>query len=153
MNLELNNIQSIANQVVELYRDELSNKNINASSKLSDTATAIVELNGTHLIVSLNLEHYWKYVEYGRRPGKMPPIDAIEEWVKIKPVIPNPINGKVPNTKQLAFLIARKIGREGIEGKKPLTNISYSPEMEDIIQLIKDEVVRQLKQQVLSGTS
>lgn len=35
-------------------------------------------------------------------------------WIKIKPVLPRPDkNGKLPTQQQLAFLIARKISREG----------------------------------------
>ena len=126
MNLELEPIRNVAEQVVSIYRKELENKGINAIRNLSKTASATVELNGKHLIVYLELDHYWKYVEYGRRAGKMPPADKIKEWIRVKPIIPNPINGKIPDTKQLAFLIARKIGREGFEGKHPIENITNS---------------------------
>lgn len=149
MNLELNEIQRLADMIVGLYRKQLESQGINASSTLSKTAKAVVEVNGNHLLVSLNLEPYWKYVEYGRKAGKMPPIDAIAEWIKVKPIVPEPINGKVPDTRQLAFLIARKIGREGIQGRKPLTNIIYSDVTESIIQDIKSEIQRQLSQAVL----
>lgn len=64
---------------------------------------------------SISLANYWKYVEYGRRPGKFPPPNKILDWIKIKPVIPRPVNGIKPTEKQLAFLISRKIARDGIE--------------------------------------
>lgn len=65
---------------------------------------------------SISLASYWKYVEYGRRKGgKFPPFNKILEWVKVKPVIPRPINGIKPTEKQLTFLICRKIARDGIE--------------------------------------
>ena len=149
MNIELDRIQNIANQIVELYRKQLETQGINASSTLSRTAETVVELNGNRLLVSLNLEPYWRYVEYGRKAGKMPPIDTIAEWIKVKPIVPEPVNGKVPDTRQLAFLIARKIGREGIQGRKPLTNIIYSDAVESIIQDIKTEIQKQLSQAVL----
>lgn len=148
MNLDLEPIKGIVNQIVTLYRKELQDKGINASSALSNSASAIVDLNGTTLTVSLQLEDYWKYVEYGRGPGKMPPVDKIADWIKIKPVIPNPINGKVPDTKQLAFLIARKIGREGIEARKPLTNIVHSTEFDAVISEVKSEITRQMIEQL-----
>lgn len=48
----------------------------------------------------------------------MPPISAIEKWIEIKPVLPRPNeNGDLPTTKQLAYLIARKIGLEGTKGR------------------------------------
>lgn len=52
---------------------------------------------------------YWGW-EYGRRPGLMPPRAAIEQWIEDKGIVPQGI------TKQsLAFLIQRKIGREGTD--------------------------------------
>ena len=63
----------------------------------------------------MELADYWKYVENGRKAGKWPPISAIAKWIEIKPVLPRPMdNGKLPTTQQLAFLISRKIGLEGI---------------------------------------
>ena len=151
MNLDLTPIQRIANEIVALYRSQLQENNINASHTLNNNIRSIVELDDARLVVSLELEDYWKYVEYGRGPGKMPPIDAIAQWIKVKPVIPDPINGKVPDTRQLAFLIARKIGREGIEGRYPLRKTVYSDKMEAIINDIKTEITKQLKQQFIDS--
>lgn len=134
--------------MLELYRNQLIDKNINASNTLSNTASTIVEVDGTSLMVSFNLEDYWKYVEYGRRPGKRPPIDAIEQWIKVKPIIPDPINGRVPTTKQLAFLISRKIGMEGTKAQRPLEKAVYSDSMELLINQLKDEIVGQLKEEL-----
>lgn len=147
--LEIDKIQLIADQIVELYKQQLESKGIPASGSLGDTASVEVELSGSKLIVSLNLEHYWRYVEYGRRPGKMPPIDNIAEWIRIKPVVPKPIDGKVPSNKSLAYLIARKIGREGIQGRRPLEATVYSDGFESVMNSIKAEIVKQLKQTML----
>ena len=149
MNLDLNPIHRIVNEIVELYRFQLSEDGINASNKLSNNIKTIVELNDTRLLISLELEDYWKYVEYGRGPGKMPPINAIAEWIKIKPIIPEPINGKIPDTRQLAFLIARKIGREGFAGRYPLRKTLYNDKTDDVITAIKDEIKKQLRQRFL----
>lgn len=139
--------------MLELYRNQLIDKNINASNTLSNTATTIVEVDGTSLMVSFNLEDYWKYVEYGRRPGKRPPIDAIERWIKVKPIIPDPINGKIPSTKQLAFLISRKIGMEGTKAQRPLEKAVYSDSMELLINQLKNEIVGQLNEQISNEIS
>ena len=147
--LEIDKIQLIADQIVELYKQQLESKGIPASGSLGDTASVEVELSGSKLIVSLNLEHYWRYVEYGRRPGKMPPIDNIEDWIRVKPVIPKPIDGKVPSSKSLAYLIARKIGREGIQGRRPLEATVYSDGFESVMNDIKAEITKQLKQTML----
>ena len=65
---------------------------------------------------SMELASYWKYIEFGRRPGKWPPMEKILRWIIEKPVIPRPDKkGRVPTEKQLSFLISRKIGLEGIK--------------------------------------
>lgn len=146
-------ITNIVERMLELYRNQLIDKNINASNTLSNTASTIVEVDGTTLSVSFNLEEYWKYVEYGRRPGKRPPIDAIERWIKVKPIIPDPINGRVPTTKQLAFLISRKIGMEGTKAQRPLEKAVYSDSMELLINQLKNEIVGQLNEQISNEIS
>lgn len=53
---------------------------------------------------------YGAAVETGRKPGRMPPPDALEGWVqRIMGVPPE-------DAPDVAFLLARKIGREGTEG-------------------------------------
>jgi hypothetical protein len=51
--------------------------------------------------------------EHGRRPGRMPPIEAIRRWIRVRQ-----IRGRGGiSERSLAFLIARKIGREGTEAQ------------------------------------
>lgn len=49
-------------------------------------------------------------VENGRKPGRMPPVDAIQLWV-----IRKGIAGR-DDSRSVAFLIARAIGRRGTKG-------------------------------------
>ena len=76
-------------------------------------------MSGTSTVqseITLQLQDYWKYIEDGRKPGKFPPVGAIMRWIEVKPVIPRPNDfGKIPTPKQLAYLIGRKIERDGIE--------------------------------------
>lgn len=48
----------------------------------------------------------------GRGPGKFPPLDDIVDWIMTKPI---QIDGDI-TVNQLAFLIGRKIAREGTKG-------------------------------------
>lgn len=100
--------------VCDAYRRELEAKGKNASGVLSSTVRYIVPRGTTMYAVDLSLADYWKYVEEGRRPGRFPPPDKIMKWIEIKPIMPRPFNGRLPTIKQLAFLIGRKIAREGI---------------------------------------
>jgi len=52
--------------------------------------------------------NYIMTLETGRKPGKMPPPDSIQSWIEQRGIQPSGISQK-----SLAFLIARKIGREG----------------------------------------
>ena len=53
-------------------------------------------------------------IEFGRKPGKMPPPSALRRWVTLVLRPPaNKVNG-------IAFVIARAIGRRGIKAKEPL---------------------------------
>lgn len=58
--------------------------------------------------VILNPIIYHDVVEDGRRPGKMPPVEALIPWVASKLGVP-----PGPERRAIAFLIARKIGRQG----------------------------------------
>ena len=111
-----------------------------ASHDLQNTAKFYIEHNGNRYEVGLNLLDYWYFVENGRRAGKFPPINKIEEWIKVKPVIPRAKNGYLPTEKQLAFLIARKIAREGTEGKHTFKNV---------VDELNNEMLMSIKQAIL----
>lgn len=108
-------------EVQDKYKLRLLNDDKKASGGLLDSVRYIYSSNGRKFEIGLNLAYYWRFVEYGRKPGKFPPPDKILEWIRIKPVLPRPnINGKLPTEKQLAYLIGRKIAREGIEAGNQL---------------------------------
>lgn len=103
-------------QAEVIYKGHLKREKKNASYKLADSVKYFTNVEGTTMSVGLRLEEYWKYIEYGRKPGKFPPPDAILKWIEVKPVLPRPdANGRIPRPQQLAFLIGRKIATQGIE--------------------------------------
>lgn len=122
-NNEFPNLTRVLNEyaqgLVENYKAALGAESINASGELANSVKYIIDdkVKG-RFEVKLELLEYWKYVEYGRKAGKMPPISAIKQWIEVKPIIPRPNkNGKLPTTNQLAYLISRKIGLEGTKGR------------------------------------
>ncbi len=70
---------------------------------------------------------HFKYLVFGRPPGKQPPTDVIEKWLRragIRPENNRDSKGRFIklNYRSLAFIIARKIGEEGsmiYRGDKP----------------------------------
>ena len=123
--LQLDNLYDILVELGENVRRGYVNKLVKnghptQENTLASTVTSEVIVKGTTYEVVLNLQDYWKYVEEGTRPH-WPPISAIAHWIQIKPVIPRPDEkGNIPSQQSLAFLISRKIAREGTQGTHDL---------------------------------
>ena len=61
---------------------------------------------------------YAEYVDQGRRPGKMPPVGAIDKWVRQKQRISGirDEKGRFLPRKSVVYLIRRSIGKYGYGG-------------------------------------
>ena len=139
MTLTEQTIQQLAQILIDLYRQELTVNNVNSSGSLYDTIKSQVVVDDQAISGDLILNDYWKYIEYGRKPGRFPNIQAIKGWIKQKPVIPTGKLGKLPTTDQLAFLISRKIATKGIKVKNLLGKAidilekQYNDKLEDAV--------------------
>lgn len=132
-------LQDFAEDIRDRYRDVLAKNDHIASRKLVDSIKIQVEVGDNYYEVTMTLEDYWKYVEYDTKPH-FPPPDAILKWIQIKPVIPRPdANGRIPTQKQLAFLIGRKIAREGTTGTHDLEQTK-----EDILPWWREQISKAL---------
>ena len=115
-------LYDVAYQVAIDYQNELRSLGSVASGTLNNVDFEVEIKGGTYKIY-LILQDYWKYVEYGRKPGKFPNVGKLQEWIKIKPILPRPLtNGIVPTEKQLTFIIANSIKTKGIQPKPALAN-------------------------------
>lgn len=101
----------------------------NASGNLVNSFKMGVKIGESEYEVGIWLADYWYYVNNGRGPtknaGNGTLLEKIKEWIKVKKIVPHvgtiktgPQAGKtyLPTVNQLAFLITRKIHREGYEG-------------------------------------
>ena len=141
-------LNDFGKMLVEEYKDSLILNDVNASDELYNSVVYMVEQNNNTFEVKLELAHYWKYVENGRKAGKWPPISAIQKWIEIKPVLPRPMdNGKLPTTQQLAFLIARKIGLEGIK-PRPLLQQSVDEVWRVFEEYIAEAFAKDLEKEI-----
>ena len=110
--IEINNtIRGLCQQFLDDYKKQLQADGKKASGELANTASYTIQIQGSMFTVYFILKDYWKYVENGRRAGRFPPPEAIEKWIQVKRLVPRSVDGKVPTTKQLAFLISREIAR------------------------------------------
>ena len=124
--LTLHNVLAVlrdyAVEARNLYQDNLVRHGRIASGELLNTAECRVSIGDRSYDVILTLQDYWCYVEEDTRPH-WPPMDAILRWIQIKPVLPRPdADGRIPTPRQLAYLIGRKIAREGTKGSHDLAD-------------------------------
>jgi hypothetical protein len=75
-----------------------------ASADLKNSIIPKVVVNSSEKSVSIWGFKYWRWVENGRPPGKMPPVKAIMRWAKYK---------GLPNPKKIAWAIAVHIKNFG----------------------------------------
>jgi len=84
---------------------------------------------------------YSEQLEYGRSAGKQPPSAVIEQWIKDKGIASR-IEGNI-SISSLAYLIARKIGREGWKreeegGVDLISEVVTAERMQSIINKVGD---------------
>lgn len=97
--------------------------------------------------ITMNLADYWKWIEFGRGPGKFPPVEAMVSWVEKNIPSPNAIQTSsgpvIPTPNQLAYLVGRKISKEGVKGKHYLrdtVNELRDQFITDITEAIKEDI-------------
>lgn len=142
-------LNDFGNFIVTNYKSQLEDEEI-SNGELYKTISYKVSTTTGGWVVSIDLASYWRYVEYGRKPGKMPPLPAIENWIRVKQIIPHEMtlkSGKtvIPTIPQLSFLIARKIGRDGIP-PRPLFQNSFEAAKKQFLQVIKDAITQDIKE-------
>lgn len=96
--------QSILKNFAEEVIAEIRSRIPNVTGESSASLGYRIDAEGLTIFSS---KKYFTVLETGRKPGKRPPIDVIEKWVKDKPITSD------ISPRSLAFLIARKIGEEG----------------------------------------
>jgi hypothetical protein len=99
-----------------------------SSGTLEKSLAYRLKIKGKAIDISIyakgKASQYFLARENGRKPGKQPPVDAILDWMRLKPIkLRDKESGKFKKPtevlkRQVAFLIARKIGRDGIKGWK-----------------------------------
>lgn len=138
-------INIIVSDLLQRYKDEIKNSGHDASGELINTASYKCSFDGKWFEVTFILQDYWKYLENGTRPH-FPPVEPIERWVTVKRIIPSSRNGKVPTTRQLAYMIARGISIHGTKATKVLQK--SIDDSNDLITALCDELIKQMEQEI-----
>ena len=118
-------IQNWGNELIKQLQNNLLKNKSNASSSLSQSITPEITQPATGYNLSIMMQDYWFYVENGRKPtqggGNGQLYKNIYEWIQNKADIQSKIISKSPDriaaTKSLAYVITRKIHREGTKAR------------------------------------
>lgn len=135
-------------ELVTRYREELAADGNDGGSLYSTMSFTVNFPGGADFKIVLNVADYWKYTDYGRRPGKFPPKEPIDRWISYRRIVPHTYtlsSGKTvtPTVQQLSFLIRRKIAREGTEGKRYFER-TYSELKESLVSDLKEAIVEDI---------
>ena len=144
-------LNKFASKVIHRAKFYLKRRKKNTKSKtLSDSLGYNLKVYPSGALeLGFHAADHFPYVEHGRKPGKMPPIRKIAEWIRIKPLkLRDLTTGKYikkseSNVNSVAFLIARKIGAFGIEPTwffRDAFNMHYKRINKDIISAYSKDV-------------
>lgn len=103
-------VKNFAESVIAGIQNNIRTKNVTQYGAMNTTGQMADSLgykwDGSTLII-YSSEKYFTVLETGRKPGKQPPLDPILNWIKAKNIATD------IKERSLAYLISRKIGKEG----------------------------------------
>ena len=107
----------------------LKESNSDASGELDKSITFKIKSSSKKIEMDIIMLDYWGAVDEGRKAGKQPPIDKIKEWLTYPNVRDKMRFGQSDaqftesEKNSLAYLIAKKIGKQGTKGNNFATNV------------------------------
>ena len=143
----------VCNQIADIYRKKMDAANYNKQGELYNFKWT-TEWKDNLFEVYFDLPSYFPFAENGRRPGKMPPVNKILQWIEFKHLVPRSNNGRVPTTKQLAFAISKHIALHGTEGKHLFEKTLDDPNLDNLadklVELITAEFEKEIEKYIES---
>jgi len=146
----MNNI--LSNEFESLKADLITAYDAKGMRASGNFANELEVIQPTTTRVQLWGADYAQQLETGRQAGKFPPINAIKQWIQDKGIA-NRLNGEI-TVSQLAFLIARKIAREGWKrqgygGVDLISEIVTDQRMQKIIDQVGLEKVSEVQSEII----
>lgn len=144
----MDNLKKALEELGVDFIKELTNQLIAADKKatgelINSLDYRVVEVLDNFLL-TITSAPYLKWVDEGRRPGKMPPPSKFLKWIDARNIKFKDKKGKFISKQSTAFLIARSIGKKGIKPsnviRKTIDSI-YSNKM----QLLEQAASRDIK--------
>ena len=131
--MEKKALKEIGDEFVKKLQEQFDNKNLNFTGDAKNSLEAIASDNKLTIYGLGRI----LFLEIGRRPGKMPPIEPIEKWVIGKLNVPE------DEARGVAFAIAKKIAEKGTD---ILTDRAKGLQVE----LVLDELNKELSELILN---
>lgn len=153
-------LKQFGEDLINRYKEGLAIHNANASNGLKDSLKWIIEQDGGSIELDLSLAYYAKFLDIGTKGTEsspegavcrahFPPVSAIREWIRVKPIIPQPDkDGRLPTENQLAYLIGRKIHDHGIEPRG-----IYEDSVEETFKELEDRLTEAITKDVQEAFS
>lgn len=123
-------------------KQALIDRNANASMNASNSLEYTYNTEG----LTIRGARYFEFIEYGRKPGKMPPISAISKWIDDKGLQ----RTKFFNEYSIAYNMGRKGSRQFILGKpRGIFDFLNDAELTELSNEIASAVVERVTSEVL----
>lgn len=133
-------LEHISEQIIQVIREEYEKDGLDQNSRLRNFQYT-VSFNNDVYQLTLKLPAYWKFFELGRRPGRMPPVSAIEKWIQTKKLI--------PRTRGVAWAIAKSIAKKGTIPHNTLHHALQSPDLISLVHELEKVIINKLNSDVL----
>ena len=137
--------ESIKKDLIEAY----DKKGMRASGNFASSLEVVNSTFGVKLLG----DAYAQQLETGRKNGKFPPINSILQWIEDKGIA-NKLNSEITKN-QLAFLIARKIAREGWKregfgGVELISEVITEQRIQSIIDKVGEKITLQYTTEIIN---
>ena len=145
--IKITGVTEVCNQIADIYRKKMDAADYNKQGELYNFKWT-TEWKDNLFEVYFDLPPYFHFAENGRRPGKMPPVNKILQWIEFKHLVPRSNNGRVPTTKQLAFAISKHIALHGTEGKHLFEKTLDDPNLDNLADKLVELITTEFEKEI-----
>lgn len=140
-----NTIQTWCDSTTKALVKSYDEQDRRASGAWAESLENQIQESKTGYKISFLAAYYTYWMERGRKPSaKFPPIDAIRKWIEAKGILADGIS-----LNSLAFLIARKIAREGYKGRPVVENVFTTERIRNLMDSMGYSFTSEMKSAII----
>jgi hypothetical protein len=152
-------LEEFGAEVVRDIGQSIKDNDLIASGNLSKSVKFSIDVNlaDERYTFQLDMAPHWAVVDEGRKAGKQPPVQSIMKWLKY-PNVKSKLGKenrdlslktfKDYELKGLAYVIARKIGKEGTEATHFFSSVVTQERLDRLIADIGDAAIVDITAQI-----